>query len=611
MAEPAEKEALCAVEEESFSMPDFSVEDTPFYSSDHTDHLLDSVERLRLDKGYTDLTISIDDHRFPCHKVVLAAGSVYFRTMFASGMEESRKEVIEIKQIEPPVFEQVLRFIYTGRVDISVVTVQELFTQAQLFQISHLVELCVTFFQDNMNEWNCLAAMTLADVHAHRAMYEFAKSYACEHFTTVVDEDHDFLLLSVECITDLLRDRRLNCATEEQVYEAAVQWLEHDPKRKEQQTSQVLQCIKFPLINRSYFMDTIATSHYISGEEGRELMDSAVLYHTVPSRRHMLPSYQVTPRLAFPYFECAILLGGRLGEGLSNDVECYRSDLQEFTSLKPLPFKKRNEFSACVVGDEIYVSGGLRSGEFWKYDPTFESWLRGANMFQPRRRHAMAAVDDSIFVLGGFDEDEVLYSVEVWERKTNKWEECSQLVTAVENMGFVAHDKKIYLFGGKNSLEVVTNLVQCFDTKTRTCSVCASCLPANDMCVSATVLNRCVYVVGLEGFFCYRPQQDSWDVLPNMHLPRDFVSLCVLNEKLYAFGGRRRGAKDNLYSDSIEVFDPVVGSWSNAGQTPVPMYSYGCVRVFLSGPSKSKQQSFPSGTGTDGTVRTESRAVSS
>ena len=101
-------------------------------------------------------------------------------------------------------------------------------------------------------------------------------------------------------------------------------------------------------------------------------------------------------------------------------MECYRSDTREFSSLKPLPFKKRNEFAACAIGDEIFVSGGLRSGEFWKYDPTFESWLRGASMIQPRRRHAMAAVDETIFVLGGFDEDQVLDSVEVWERKANK-----------------------------------------------------------------------------------------------------------------------------------------------------------------------------------------------
>ena len=77
-----------------------------------------------------------------------------------------------------------------------------------------------------------------------------------------------------------------------QVYEAAVRWLEQDPKRKQQHSYRVLQCIKFPLINRSYLMDTVASMEYLSGDEGRELLDSAVMYHTVPSRRHMLPSYQ-------------------------------------------------------------------------------------------------------------------------------------------------------------------------------------------------------------------------------------------------------------------------------------------------------------------------------
>ena len=192
-----------------------------------------------------------------------------------------------------------------------------------------------------------------------------------------------------------------------------------------------------------------------------------------------------------------------------------------------------------------------------------------------------------------------------------QWEECCHLVTAVENMGFVAHGKKIFLFGGKNSEEVVTNLVQVFDTRTRTCCLCTARLPANDMCVSAAVLDQRVYVVGLEGFFAYQPAEDRWDVLADMLLPRDFVSLCVLDQKLYAFGGRRRGAKDNLYSDCIEVFDPATGVWVNAGHTPVPMYSYGCVRVFLSGPMKSKRQSFYTGGGTDGTTRNDSRALSS
>lgn len=67
-----------------------------------------------------------------------------------------------------------------------------------------------------MNESNCLAAMTLADSHGHRPMYDFAKKFACQHFTNIVDDD-DFVRMSVECIIDLLSDRRLNCIKEEEV----------------------------------------------------------------------------------------------------------------------------------------------------------------------------------------------------------------------------------------------------------------------------------------------------------------------------------------------------------------------------------------------------------
>ena len=73
------------------------------------------------------------DHKI--FQIILAAGSPYFRSMFASGMEESRKREVELKQIDPLAFCQVIKFIYTGSLNISASTVHELFNQAQLFQV--------------------------------------------------------------------------------------------------------------------------------------------------------------------------------------------------------------------------------------------------------------------------------------------------------------------------------------------------------------------------------------------------------------------------------------------------------------------------------------------
>lgn len=117
--------------------------------------------------------------------------------------------------------------------------------------------------------------------------------------------------------------------------------------------------------------------------------------------------------------EVVVFLGGRFVDGLSNDVECYKLDIREFFVLKQFSFKKRNEFVVCVVGNDIYVFGGLRSGEFWKFDYDFAIWIRGIIFLQFRRRYVMVVVDESIYVLGGFDEDSVLDLIEVWKFGNN------------------------------------------------------------------------------------------------------------------------------------------------------------------------------------------------
>lgn len=134
--------------EKSDSMSSLSASDTSIsYASDeHSGSLINNFESFRTEGGYSDITLRVDGQEFPCHRVILAAGSAYFKCMFSSGMEESFKNTIDLKQIDAHVFEYLLHFIYTGRVQITVSIVEELFRQAYLFQVSPLVDLCLKFF---------------------------------------------------------------------------------------------------------------------------------------------------------------------------------------------------------------------------------------------------------------------------------------------------------------------------------------------------------------------------------------------------------------------------------------------------------------------------------
>ena len=67
---------------------------------------------------FSDVNLNIRGREFPAHKNILAARSEVFAAMFQHPTKEKLSNQIEIEDIEPEVFQELLRFIYTGRVSI-------------------------------------------------------------------------------------------------------------------------------------------------------------------------------------------------------------------------------------------------------------------------------------------------------------------------------------------------------------------------------------------------------------------------------------------------------------------------------------------------------------
>lgn len=68
-----------------------------------------------LDSGtFSDVTLCTRGREFKAHKAILAARSPVFGAMFEHEMEESRKGRVEISDIDPDVFHEMLKFVYTG-----------------------------------------------------------------------------------------------------------------------------------------------------------------------------------------------------------------------------------------------------------------------------------------------------------------------------------------------------------------------------------------------------------------------------------------------------------------------------------------------------------------
>ncbi|KAM6904596.1 speckle-type POZ protein isoform 2-T2 [Xenentodon cancila] len=64
---------------------------------------------------FTDCCLCVAGQKFQAHKAILAARSPVFSAMFEHEMEESTKNRVEINDVEPDVFKEMMCFIYTGK----------------------------------------------------------------------------------------------------------------------------------------------------------------------------------------------------------------------------------------------------------------------------------------------------------------------------------------------------------------------------------------------------------------------------------------------------------------------------------------------------------------
>ena len=111
-----------------------------------------------------EVTIVVDGFSFQAHRVFLVARSEYFRALFRSGMEEALTNRIVIEDLDPCIFEKVLRFIYSGIVPENILEVALLLLPpADRFGLRGLREACESAVARYVNLENAVKLL----LHAH------------------------------------------------------------------------------------------------------------------------------------------------------------------------------------------------------------------------------------------------------------------------------------------------------------------------------------------------------------------------------------------------------------------------------------------------------------
>ncbi|MCC5869333.1 MAG: hypothetical protein JJU27_12545 [Gammaproteobacteria bacterium] len=169
------------------------------------------------------------------------------------------------------------------------------------------------------------------------------------------------------------------------------------------------------------------------------------------------------------------------------------------------------------VADDVFV-----------LDPAAGRWQRGPSLPAPRHHAAAAVLDGAVVIAGGAEslvDSPWQGSTDVWRwTPGDEWESMPGLPEPRWGHRMVEHGGRLYVIGGRGE----------------------SADP------DAPVAS-----------FIYRPDHEGWAVASSLPAPRDHLSLVVVEDRIWAIGGRSPGN-----TARVDIFEPGMETWSEGPALP-------------------------------------------
>ena len=402
---PPEKSEATNWKEMVKSVADMSLSDDESQLFGHSVHPTEAfiqMQQMREDNKLCDVVLEVDGCEIPAHRLVLAASSSYFYSMFVRDMLESRQERITLQGVDAEATRLLVEFAYSTNLEITTRNVQSLMTAASLFNFPAVFKATSKFLSRQLHPTNCLGIRSFARTHGSSELVDAATAYFREHFMDTVKND-EYVNLSAEDLAFLLDSEDLNVSSEEDVYRAVQMWLQHSPEDRKEQLALLLGSVRLPLLSPTFLTQHVESSPYVRKSLAcRDLLDEAKNYHLMPERFLKHPLGQFQPRKSTVGLLFAIGGRGAIGEPFSS-VECYNFRTNSWHEGPELKSRRRHVGVACL-GNKIYAVGGhdgshhLNSVEC--YDPKIGRWEYVHSMHKLRRGIAVGVLGGPLYAIG-------------------------------------------------------------------------------------------------------------------------------------------------------------------------------------------------------------------
>lgn len=564
--------------------------DSNFKMENHSERCLRTMAEYFESQQLTDVVIIAGDKRISAHRLVLSANCEYFAAMFTNKLRETTQDEIELKEIDGNSLAALIKYFYTGTIELLEDNIEALLATASLLQLKYIVDACCQFLIKELHPSNCLGIKKFADIHGCAQLLEKSNDYTNEHFMEVI-KNQEYLALSVEDVTLLLQSDDLNVSTEESVFDALLKWLEFDPTNRKSKASDLLAFVKLPLLSPAFLTDHVENNEMFKDTEAQvniiyflinqtltnsyffqKLLMEALKYHLLPERRPTLQSNRTRPRKAT--VGQLIAIGGMdANKGTHTTIDVFSLRENQWKTFANMS-GRRLQFGAALVERKLVIAGGrdglktLSSVECFDFNT--KTWSFLSPMTTPRHGLGVSILEGPLYAVGGHDGWSFLNTAERWDPMTRQWTYISPMNSMRSTVGVAVLNDKLYAVGGRDNTSCL-NTVECYDPHSNRWIPCTP-MSRRRGGVGVGVMNGCLYAVGGHDapstnphacrYDCverYDPKTDTWTKVASMNVARDAVGISVLGDKLLAIGGY----DGQQYLTLAEAYDPIANEWTS------------------------------------------------
>ncbi|TRZ00024.1 hypothetical protein DNTS_033973 [Danionella cerebrum] len=580
-------------------------------SNDHGEGVLSRYQSLRLEGRMCDVVLEAEGVEFPAHRTLLACSSDYFWSVFQDYTLESSAHAISLPVLSSLGLEQILDFIYTSWISLSLSTLEVTLQAACYLQITHAVDLCTRFISETITLDNCCFFANIAARYGLTEAFNASNSFIARNMSEIlasVQYKAEIMDLNLESLQEVLVAEEMPGVKETDLLQLVLEWLECNPQSV-LESNALLSRIRFGLVPLKRLHQLSALMAALRTPFIQSVVQKAINYHLQGSLQPLLQSIHTTLRAK----SSAILLvgGGPEANRPQNQILTYGMRSKKFLPLSTsLPNKLQHQ-GVCVVGNFLFILGGevvqvdqeneksvvmSVTDQVWRYDPRFEQWDEMEPLLQKRAEFACCVVNGVIFAIGGRGQKgkTSLSSVERYDMREGCWRSGVSLPFAVHGHACATIGTGIYISGGihinhpESSKEVLFLDVLEGGAWHRRCNMSIARF-GHQM---ATVKDRVYTFLGMYEPFCdierYSPELDLWTRLKPLLNDRFCYGLIATGgRRVLMFGGRKWQEGQEVCTTNVLEYDTEHDAWREVCKLPGPLCGTQCAIMTLQDPPEN------------------------